>query len=99
VGYIEYKVTKVDGPRFALAQVLRFVGEDHPDGEFLNKVEANLVSRVEDLENINNNRAASLAIERGLRMSQIPNNRITEIKAELRKSTRSYEAPEPLVQG
>jgi hypothetical protein len=85
----EDKVSKVDEPRFAIAQVLRLVGQDHPDSEFLNKVEANIVSCVEDLEDINNNRASSLAIERGLRMSQIPNHRITEIIAELRKSMRS----------
>ena len=84
----EDKVSKVDD-RFAIAQVLRFVGQDHPDSEFLNKVEANIVSCVEDLEDINNNRASSLAIERGLRMSHIPNQRITEIIAELRKSMRS----------
>jgi len=69
--------------------VLRLVGEDHPDNEFLNKVEANIVGCVEDLEDINNNRASSLAIKRDLRMSQIPNHRITEIIAELRKSMRS----------
>jgi hypothetical protein len=85
----EDKVSKVDEPRFAIAQVLRFVGQDHPDSEFLNKVEANIVSCVEDLEDINNNRASSFAIERGLRMSQIPNHRIIEIIAELRKSMRS----------
>ena len=85
----EDRVSKVDEPRFSIAQVLRFVGKDHPDSEFLNKVEENIVSCVEDLEDINNNRASSLAIERGLRMSKIPNHRITEIIAELRKSMRS----------
>jgi hypothetical protein len=85
----EDNVSKVNELRFAIAQVLRFVGKDHPDNEFLNKVEANLVSCVEDLKDINNNRTSSLAIERGLRKSQIPNHRITEIIAELRKSMRS----------
>jgi hypothetical protein len=85
----EDRISKVDEPKFAIAKVLRLVGEDHSDNEFLNKVEANIVSCVEDLEDINNNRASSLAIERGLRMSKIPNHRITEIIAELRKSMRS----------
>ena len=85
----EDKVSKVDEPKFAISQVLGLGGKDHPDNEFMNKVEANIVSCVEDLEDINNNRASALAIERGLRMSQIPNHRITEIIAELRKSMRS----------
>lgn len=54
----DYKISKVDEPKFSIAQVLRFVGRDHPDNEFLNKVEANIVSCVEDLEDINNNRAS-----------------------------------------
>jgi len=89
----EDNVSKVDEPTFAIVQVQRFVGKDHPVNEFMNKVEANIVSCIEYLEDINNNSASSLAIERGLRMSQIPNHGITEIIAELSKVDEIVRSP------